>query len=89
MCIRRWHVSAARSTLFFSLFALFKTTKSHENFNFLYPFPSMAISPPNNDFYLFYTGKLYGLTGQYEQLRFDFLGLASGDVNSSLPSPRN
>ena len=36
---------------FFSLFAQFKTTtKSHENYVFLYPFSSMAISPPNKKF---------------------------------------
>ena len=46
------------------LFSQFRTaTKSHENCVFLYPFSSMAISLQNNDFYLFYTGKLYGLTG--------------------------
>ena len=34
---------------FFSLFAQFKTTKSHENYVFLYPFSNMAIFlPPNN-----------------------------------------
>ena len=45
-------------------FAQFKTTtKSHENYVFLYPFSSMAISPQNNEKHVFYTGKLYGLTG--------------------------
>ena len=49
---------------FFSLFAQFKTTtKSHVNYVFLYPFSSMAISPQNNEKTVFYTGKLYGLTG--------------------------
>ena len=49
---------------FFSLFAQFKTTtKSHENYVFLHPFSSMAISPWNNEKTVFYTGKLYGLTG--------------------------
>ena len=53
---------------FFSLFAQFKTTKSHENYVFLYPFSNMAISPQNNQKTVFYTGKLYGLTGmQYLQ----------------------
>ena len=43
---------------------LLKTTiKSHENYVFLYPFSSMAISPQNNEKNVFYTGKLYGLTG--------------------------
>ena len=31
----------------FSVFAQFKTTKSHENDVFQYPFSSMAISPQN------------------------------------------
>ena len=45
-------------------FAQFKTTtKFHENYVFLYPFSSMAISPQNNEKHVFYTGKLYGLTG--------------------------
>ena len=49
---------------FFSLFAHFKiTTKSHENYVFLYPFSNMAISAQNNEKNVFYTGKLYGLTG--------------------------
>jgi len=49
---------------FLSLFAQFKTTtKSHENYDCLYPFSSMAISPQNNEKNVFYTGKLYGLTG--------------------------
>ena len=43
---------------FFSLFAPLKTpTKSHEKCVFLYPFSNMAIKR------VFYTGKLYGLTG--------------------------
>ena len=62
MCIWRWRVAAAQQ--FFSIFAQFKTTtKSHENYVFLYPFSSMAISPQNNEKIVFYTGKLYGLTG--------------------------
>ena len=61
MCIWRWHVLAACSTV--KLFAQFKTTKSHENYVFLYPFSNMAISPQNYDFFIFYTAKLYGLTG--------------------------
>ena len=49
---------------FFSLFAQFKTTaKSHENYVFLYPFSNLAIPPQNNEETVFYTGKLYGLTG--------------------------
>ena len=49
---------------FFSLFAQFKTTtKSHGNYVFLYSFSRMAISPQNNEETVFYTGKLYGLTG--------------------------
>ena len=52
--------------LFFSLFAQFKTTtKSHENYVFLYPFSNTAISPQNNEKPVLYTGKLYGLTGMY------------------------
>ena len=47
----------------FNLFAQFKTTtKSHENYVFLYPFSKMAISL-HNEKTVFYTGKLYGLTG--------------------------
>ena len=38
----------------FCLFAQFKTTKSHENHVFLYPFSSMAISPQNNDFFIYF-----------------------------------
>ena len=46
------------------LFAPFyTTTKSHETYVFLYPFSNMAISPQNNEKNVFYTGKLYGLTG--------------------------
>ena len=49
---------------FFSLFAQMKTTtKSHEKCVFLYPFSNTAISPQNNQKTVFYTGKLYGLTG--------------------------
>ena len=49
---------------FFSLFAQFKMpTKSLENDVFLYPFSDMATSPQNNQKIVFYTGKLYGLTG--------------------------
>ena len=48
---------------FFNLFGQFKTTtKSHENYVFLYPFSNMAISPQNNEKAVFYTGKLYGST---------------------------
>ena len=49
----------------FSIFLLsFKTpTKSHENYVFLYPFSNMAISCQNDEKTVFYTGKLYGLTG--------------------------
>ena len=47
---------------FFSLFAQLKTTKSHENYVFLYPFSNMTTSPQNNEKNVFYTGKLYGLT---------------------------
>ena len=44
----------------FSIFSLsFKTTKFHENYVFLYPFSSMAISSQNNYFILFYTSTLY------------------------------
>ena len=49
---------------FFNLFAQFKTTtKSQENYVFLYPFSNKAISPENNEQTVFYTGKLYGLAG--------------------------
>ena len=62
---------------FFSLFAQFKTiTKSHENYVFLYPFYIMAISPQINEKSVFYTGKLYGLTGM-------ILSAASAILNSS------
>ena len=57
---------------FFSLFAQFKTTtKSHENYVFLYPFSNMAISPQINEKTVFYIGELYGLTGMqlHDQLR--------------------
>ena len=48
---------------FFSLFAQFKTTtKSYEN-DVLYQFSNTAISPQINEKNVFYTGKLYGLTG--------------------------
>ena len=55
----------------FNLFAQFKTTRSHENYVFLYPFSSMAISPKINEKTVFYIGKLYGLTGMqlHDQLR--------------------
>ena len=39
---------------FFRLFASFKTTKSHENYVFLYPFSSMVISAQNNDFFIYF-----------------------------------
>ena len=57
---------------FFNIFAWFKTTtKSRENYVSLYPFSNMAISPQINDFFLFYTGKLYGLTGMdHRQVTF-------------------
>ena len=43
-------VSSMLVQWFFSLFAQFKTTtKSHENYVFLYPFSNMAISPQNNE----------------------------------------
>ena len=48
---------------FFSLFAQFKSTKSHENYVFLYPFFNMAISPQNNEKTVFYASKPCGLTG--------------------------
>ena len=48
---------------FFNLFAQFKTGKSHENYVFLYPFSSKAISPEHNEQTVFYTSKLYGLAG--------------------------
>ena len=49
---------------FFNLFAQFKTTtKSHENYVFLYPFSHMTMSPQDNEKDVFYAGKLYGLTG--------------------------
>ena len=50
---------------FFSLFAQFKTTKSHENYVFLYPFSNMTISPQNNDFFFLILVN-YGLTGMSE-----------------------
>ena len=57
---------------FFTLFAQFKTTtKSHENYVFLYPFSSMAMYPPKiMKKNVFYTGKLYGLTGMTGSLCF-------------------
>ena len=39
---------------FFNLFAQFKTTKSHENYVFLYPFSTTAICPPNNDLFIYF-----------------------------------
>ena len=54
---------------FFSLSAQFKTTtKSHENYVFLYPFSNMAIFPQNNEKTVLYTSKLYGLTGMLSTL---------------------
>ena len=52
---------------FFSLFAQFKTaTKSHENYVSLDQLFYMAIFPPLSiRNFLFYTGKLYGLTGMW------------------------
>ena len=48
----------------FNLFAQFiTTTKSHENCVFLYSFSNMAIPPKKIMKTVFYTGKLYGLTG--------------------------
>jgi len=68
-CTRPVHVHLAMACIgcsFNSLFAQFKTTtKSHENYVFLYPFSSIAISPQNNEKPVFYTGKLYGLTGMW------------------------
>ena len=54
----------------FSVFTQFKTTtKSHENYVFLYPFSCIhsPSPPPKGDFLIFYTGKLYGLTGMLFQ----------------------
>ena len=48
---------------FFSLFAQFKTTKSHEHYVFLYSFTNITTSPQSNEETVFYAGKLYGLTG--------------------------
>ena len=63
MHLAKLNVSAANSTVFQS-FAQFKaTTKSHENYVFLYPFSNMARPPKNNVKTVFYTGKLYWLTG--------------------------
>ena len=63
-CIWQWHICWLLIWQFFNLFAQFKTTtKSRENYVFLYPFSNMAISPQNNDKTVFYTSKLYGLTG--------------------------
>ena len=75
MCIWQWRVSAAHSTVFKNLFAKYKTTKSHENYVFLYPFFSVAIFARNNDFLKFYTSKLDGLTGMnnFSYLQFQFL----------------
>ena len=68
MCISPFGYAMHRLLIrqFFSLFAQFKTTtKSHENYVFLYLLSNMAISPQNNERKkpVFYTGKLYGLTG--------------------------
>ena len=62
------HLAMACVSCSFDSFSIFfaqlKTTaKSHENYAFLYPFSNMAISPQNNEKNVFYTGKLYGLTG--------------------------
>ena len=58
------HLAMACVCCLFTSFSIFfaqckTTTKSHENYVFLYPFSSMAISPPNNEKNIFYTGKLY------------------------------
>ena len=53
---------------FFNLFAHFKKTKSHKKYVFLYPFSNMAISPKNNKKHVFYTSKLYELTGMQSHL---------------------
>ena len=48
----------------FSIFLL--SLKQQQNLIkivFLYPFSSLAISPQNNEFFKFYTSKLYGFTG--------------------------
>ena len=58
---------------FLNLFAQFKTTKSHENYVFLYPFSNMAISPQINEKTVFYIGKLYGLTSMYCSLPLLFI----------------
>ena len=45
------HLAMLLIQQFYNRFAHFKiTTKSHENYVFLYPFSNMAISPQNNDF---------------------------------------
>ena len=63
---------------FFSLFAQFK---SHENYVFLYLFSSMAISPQNNEETVFYTGKLYGLTGMLNILSQHEMNSLSGPLD--------
>ena len=68
MCIWQWRVSAAHVTVFQSICSVKTTAKSRENYAFLYPFSNMAISPQNNEKRkVFYTGKLYGLTGMHAQ----------------------
>ena len=67
MCIWRWRVSAARSTVFLS-FALYKTsTKSHENYVFEYGHLLKIMRKKRrkkkHENAVFYTSKLYGLTG--------------------------
>ena len=69
---------------FFSLFAQFKTTKSHENYVFLYPFSSMPIFLQNNEKRVFYTGKLYGLTSMWLPKYFKMpllLALRTADIS--------
>ena len=59
-------VGCSFDNFFSSLFAQFKTTtKSQANYVFLYPFSNMAISSHNNAKTVFYTSKLYGLTGMH------------------------
>ena len=48
---------------FFSLFAQFKTTKSYENYVSVSIFQYGHIPPKIMKKHVFYTGKLYGLTG--------------------------
>ena len=67
----------------FNLFAqLKKMTKSHENSVFQDPFSNMAISPQND---VFYTGKLYGLTGMWMvKLNVKFLEICHNVCNYTL-----